>query len=57
VIIIPILAMANFIIILNNMKKLVGIESQQNPLAVGIVYTVSFILPYAVYQIFLKDKY
>jgi len=55
--IIPILAVINFIIILNNTKKLIGIENPQNPILVGIVYAIAFILPYAVYQIFLKNKY
>ena len=53
--IVPVLAVINFVIISNNMKRLVGLENPQNPLVVGIVYALSFMLPYAVYQIFLKE--
>ncbi|MCH8003221.1 MAG: hypothetical protein IH934_01205 [Nanoarchaeota archaeon] len=53
-IIIPIIAVINFIIISNNMKKLIGIESPQNPIIIGAVYSIAFILPYIFYQIFLK---
>ena len=53
--IVPLLAVINFIIISNSMKKLVGLENPQNALLVGTVYAISFILPYAVYQIFLKE--
>lgn len=56
-IIIPIIAVINFIIISNNIKELIGIESQQNPIIIGAVYAIAFILPYIFYQIFLKDKY
>ena len=56
-IIVPVLAVINFIIVANNTKILVGIENPQNPFLVGIVYAISFILPYAVYQIFLKNRY
>jgi hypothetical protein len=53
---IPIIAVINFIIVSNNMKTLIGIESQQNPVIVGAVYTIAFMLPYLSYQIFLKDR-
>jgi len=53
--VVPVLAVINFVIISNNMKKLVGLENPQNPFVAGIVYALSFILPYAVYQIFLKE--
>ena|SRR3989338_4919644 len=55
-IIIPLLAVINFIIISGNIKKLIGLESPQDPVIVGIVYALSFILPYLVYQLFLKNK-
>lgn len=55
-IIIPITAVINFIIISNNMKKFIGIENPQNPLIIGVVYAAAFILPYFVYQIFLKES-
>jgi|SRR3989338_1466397 len=54
-IIVPVLAVINIVIVSNNMKRLVGLENPQNPLAAGIVYALSFILPYAIYQIFLKE--
>ena len=55
-IIIPILALINFIIVSNNIKKLIGIESPQNPIIVGSVYAIAFMLPYFIYQIFLKNQ-
>jgi len=55
-IIIPLITLINFIIISNNIKKLIGIESPQNLLIVGSVYAIAFILPYISYQIFLKDR-
>ena len=56
-IIIPITTLINFIIISNNIKKLIGIESPQDMLIVGSVYAIAFILPYISYQVFLKEKY
>jgi len=56
-IIIPIIAVINFIIISNNMKELIGIESPQDPIIIGAVYAIAFILPYISYQVFLKNKY
>lgn len=53
---IPIIAVINFILISNNMKRLVGVESPQDPITVGAVYAISFILPYISYQFFLKRK-
>ena len=55
-IIIPLLTLINFIIISNNMKQLIGIESPQNLLVVGSVYAIAFILPYISYQFFLKNR-
>lgn len=55
-IIIPIIALINFIIISNNMKKLIGIENPQDLLIVVSVYAIAFILPYISYQIFLKNR-
>ncbi|MFH0867776.1 MAG: hypothetical protein V1831_00525 [Candidatus Woesearchaeota archaeon] len=55
-ILIPVITVINFVIVLNNMKKLVGIEDPQNPIVVGVVYAVSFILPYITYQLFLKNR-
>ena len=53
-IIIPIIAVINFIIVSNNTKRLIGIENPQNSLITGAVYAIAFILPYISYQIFLK---
>lgn len=55
-IIIPLLAVINFVIVSINMKRLVGIDNPQNPVIVGIVYALSFILPYSAYQLFVKNK-
>ena len=54
---IPIVALANFVIISDNLKKFIGIESPQDPFIVGAVYSTAFILPYITYHIFLKNKY
>ncbi|MBW2976467.1 hypothetical protein KY347_03405 [Candidatus Woesearchaeota archaeon] len=54
--IIPLLAVISFVVILGNMKSLVGIENPHNSLLIGTVYAVAFILPYAVYQTFLKSR-
>ena len=55
-IIIPIVALVNFVIISDNLKKLIGIESPHDPIIMGAVYGISFILPYLSYQVFLKNK-
>ncbi|MCH8067022.1 MAG: hypothetical protein IIC69_00395 [Nanoarchaeota archaeon] len=55
-IMIPIIAVINFIIVSNNMGRLVGLESPQDPIIVGSIYAISFILPYISYQVFLKNK-
>ena len=55
-IIIPVIAVINFIIILNNMEKLVGIENPQDPIIIGAIYAIAFILPYISYQVFLKNR-
>ncbi len=55
-IITPLLAVTNFVVISGNMKMLVGIDNPQNPVIVGIVYALSFILPYSAYQLFLKNR-
>ena len=56
-IIIPILAIINFIIVSTTLKELTGIENPQNPMLIGVIYSISFILPYVIYQVFLRDKY
>jgi len=55
-IIVPILTLINFIIVSNNMKKLIGLENPQSPVIIGSVYAIAFILPYISYQIFLREK-
>lgn len=58
--IIPIIAVLNFIIIVlfsNRIGEILKIDNPQNPLLVGIAFAVSFMLPYVIYQFFLKDKY
>ncbi len=54
---IPIVALANFVIISDNLKKLIGIESPHDPIIVGAVYGISFILPYIIYRIFLRNRH
>jgi len=53
---IPVVALASFVIISDNLKKLIGIESPHDPIIVGAVYGISFILPYISYHIFLKNR-
>ena len=53
-IIIPIIAVINFIIVLNNMKELIGIQNFQDPIIIGSIYAIAFISPYIFYQLFLK---
>ena len=56
-IIIPVITVINFIIISKNIKTFIGLENPQDPVIVGSVYAIAFILPYISYQIFLKNKY
>ena len=53
---IPILAVLNFVVVLNNLESFIGVAAKYNPLSVGVLYSVSFILPYVIYQSFLKNK-
>ena len=55
-IIIPIVALVSFVIISDNLKRLIGVESPHDPIIVGAVYGTSFILPYITYHIFLKQQ-
>jgi hypothetical protein len=52
-ILIPALAVINFIIVTDNMGRF-GFENSQNPAIIGVLYTLSFILPYVSYSLFLK---
>ena len=53
-IIIPVIAVINFFVISNNLEELIGLKNPQDPIIVGSVYTIAFMLPYISYQIFLK---
>ena len=53
---IPIIAVLNFIIISDNMNELIGIENPQDPIIIGSVYAIAFMLPYISYQVFLKGR-
>jgi hypothetical protein len=55
-IIIPTITIINFIIVSNNMGKLIGVEPIQDPIVIGAIYSIAFILPYISYQFFLKGK-
>ena len=59
-IIMPIIAIITVIIIVafsNNLEKTINIENPHNPLLAGIAYAIAFMLPYLVYQLFLKNRY
>ena len=58
-IIIPTIAIINVIIIVafsNNLEKIINIENPHSPLLVGVIYAFAFMLPYLIYQLFLKNK-
>jgi len=58
-IIIPLIAVINVIIIVlysNRLEEILNIQNLQNPLLVAIVYAIAFMLPYIVYQLFLRNK-
>ena len=55
-IIIPINAVINIIVIILFSNRLEGAINIQNPVLIGVVYAVAFILPYSIYQLFLKNK-
>ncbi|MBL7054441.1 hypothetical protein ISS05_01645 [Candidatus Woesearchaeota archaeon] len=55
---IPLVAIINVFIItniVNNLGNSVMIKNAHNPLIVSVVYGVVFILPYAVYHLFLEE--
>lgn len=56
--IIPIIAIINVFLITNvanYFEKIFLIKNIYNPLIVSIVYAIAFILPYAIYHLFLKE--
>jgi hypothetical protein len=55
-IIIPVIAVINFFVISNSLEELIGLKNPQDPIIVGSVYTIAFMLPYISYQIFLKER-
>ncbi|MBI2655465.1 hypothetical protein HYX06_03515 [Candidatus Woesearchaeota archaeon] len=57
---IPLTALINAFIISglsNDMAAGLGMQNPHSPLAVGIVYAASFVLPYLVYRFILKMEY
>jgi len=59
-ILIPLVAILNFLnitVISNNLGKVFRIDNPHNPFVIGLVYSISFILPYAVYKLILKKDY
>jgi len=58
-IIIPIIAVINIIAIVlfsNRLEEAINIQNPHNPVLIGVVYAVAFMLPYSIYQLFLKNK-
>ena len=58
-IIIPIIAVINIIAIVlfsNRLEEAINIQNLHNPVLIGVVYAVAFMLPYSIYQLFLKNK-
>ena len=56
---IPVIAVVNvFMIVLfsNNFMQSINIQNPQNPLFVGAVYAIFFMIPYISYNAFLKDR-
>ncbi len=56
--IIPSTALTNIILITifaNSLEKDIMINNMHNPILVSVVYTTAFMLPYAFYQIFIKE--
>ena len=58
-IIIPIIAVINIVVIVifsNRLEEAINIQNPQNPGLIGVIYAVAFMLPYSIYQLFLKNK-
>lgn len=58
-IIIPVIAVVNiFVIVLfsNSFMQSINIQNPQNPLFVGAVYAIFFMIPYIAYNVFLKER-
>ena len=59
-ILIPLVALANVFVVTrisNNLTSTLNLVNLQNPLIVGLIYAVSFVLPYIIYRFFLKIEY
>jgi len=55
--IVPLIASINLILIVlfsNRLEEIMSIQNPQNPFITAIVYAVSFMLPYTIYQFFIK---
>lgn len=55
----PVVAIINVFIITNianNLEEIFMIKNAHNPLIVSIAYAAAFIMPYAVYHLFLKER-
>ena len=55
-ILIPSLAVLNFVVVLNNTERFIGIKASSSPLIIGSIYAIVFMLPYIVYNSFLKNR-
>ena len=53
---IPLIAAMNFVLVSNNLRKLIGIDSPHNPVIIGAIYSIAFILPYIYYNVFVKGR-
>lgn len=55
---IPLVALFNFIIVVNRVNLLnkgIGFNNFHNPILMGVIYLVCFILPYAIFLIFKRE--
>lgn len=53
---VPLLAVLNFVVMLDNIDNFIGIGSRHSPLIVGSIYAIAFMLPYTIYQSILKNR-
>ena len=53
---IPLIAAMNFVLVSNNLRKLIGIDIPHNPVIIGAIYSIAFILPYIYYNVFVKGR-
>ena len=58
-ILMPLMALANIaaiVIVSNKLEGIIKVQNPQNPVFIGVIYAVAFMLPYFIYRLFLKDK-